>query len=70
MAELQLGKYEFYPYPTEFREPPPTLEELVELLQEAKAGSGKDFKRPLDLLTDPDHAVNDVANCRETREAS
>lgn len=35
--ELQLGKYEFYPYPDEFIEPPPTLEELVELLQKAKA---------------------------------
>ena len=34
--ELQLGKYEFYPYPKEFIEPPPTLEELVELLQKAK----------------------------------
>lgn len=37
MAELQLGKYEFYPYPNEFREPPSTLEELVELLRRAKA---------------------------------
>ena len=44
--QLVLGKYEFYPYPKEFREPPPTLEELVELLREAKAGSEKDVKTP------------------------
>ena len=44
--ELVLGKYEFYPYPKEFRDPPPTLEELVELLREAKAKSGKDVKTP------------------------
>jgi hypothetical protein len=37
MAELVVGKYEFYPYPKEFREPHPTLEELVELLRKAKA---------------------------------
>ena len=37
MTELQLGKYEFYPYPKEFIEPPPTLAELVELLRKAKA---------------------------------
>ena len=46
MAELQVGKYEFYPYPKEFLEPPPTLEELVELLRKAKAGSEKDAKTP------------------------
>lgn len=44
--ELVLGKYEFYPYPKEFREPPPTLEELVELLRKAKAKSEKDVKTP------------------------
>ena len=44
--ELQLGKYEFYPYPKEFIEPPPSLEELVELLQKAKARSEKDGKMP------------------------
>lgn len=37
MTELQLGEYEFYPYPNGFIEPSPTLEELVELLQKAKA---------------------------------
>ncbi len=62
--ELQLGKYEFYPYPEEFRDPPPTLEELVELLRKAKAGSEKDVKTPRELLTDAGHAVNDVALCR------
>ena len=44
--ELILGKYEFYPYPEEYRDPSPTLEELVELSREAKAGSGKDVKTP------------------------
>ena len=68
--ELQLGKHEFYPYPKEFREPPPTLEQLVELLREAKAESEKDVKTPFGLLVDGYHAVNDVAKCRETREAS
>lgn len=33
MTELVLGKYEFYPYSKELIEPPPTLEELVELLR-------------------------------------
>lgn len=42
MTELVVGKYEFYPYPKEFREPSPTLEELVELLREAKAESEKE----------------------------
>jgi len=37
--QLVLGKYEFYPYPKEFREPPPTLEELVELLRKANSWS-------------------------------
>ena len=50
MAELVLGKYEFYPYPKALREPPPTLEELVELLQKAKAKSGKDVKTPSQSL--------------------
>lgn len=44
--ELVLGKYEFYPYPEEVRELPPTLEELLELLRESKAGSEKNTKRP------------------------
>lgn len=47
--ELQLGKYEFYPYPKEFREPPPTLDELVELLRKAKARSAKHVKTPSHL---------------------
>ena len=46
MTELQLGKYEFYPYPKEFREPTPTLEELDELLRKAKAGNKKDVNTP------------------------
>ncbi len=44
--ELQLGKYEFYPYPKEFRDPSPTLEELAELLLKAKAQGEKDVKTP------------------------
>ena len=44
--EVVLGKYEFYPYPKEFREPPPSLEELVELLRKAKAKNEKDVKTP------------------------
>ncbi len=39
--ELQFGKYEFYPYPKESIEPPPSLEELVELLRKAKADSSE-----------------------------
>lgn len=31
MVKLIEGKYEFYPYPKELVEPPPSLEELVEL---------------------------------------
>ena len=46
MTELVVGKYEFYPYPQEVREPPPTLEELVKLLREDKAKSEKDVKTP------------------------
>ncbi|MBP6003535.1 MAG: hypothetical protein KA746_08900 [Pyrinomonadaceae bacterium] len=46
MTELVVGKYKFYPYPKELKEPPPSLEELVELLGEAKAKSGKDVKTP------------------------
>lgn len=41
--ELVVGKYEFYPYPKECREPSPTLEELVEL-REAKATRTKHVK--------------------------
>ena len=70
MTELVVGKYEFYPYPEEFREPPATLEELAELLREAKANSEKDVKTPSRFISNADHAVNDVAKCRETREAS
>ncbi len=46
MTELPLGKYESYPYPKEVLEPPPTLEELVELLRTAKAQGEKDVKTP------------------------
>lgn len=46
MANLVVGKYEFYPYPNEFMKPPPTLEDLLELLQKAKAKGGKDVKTP------------------------
>ena len=46
MAELQLGKYEFYPYEFE-RSETPTLEELMELLEKAKSrvrtGSDSDW---------------------------
>ena len=46
MADLQLGKYEFYPYEFDMSEPP-TLEELMELLAKAKsrvrAGSDSDW---------------------------
>ncbi len=44
--QLVLGKYEFYPYPKELREPYPTLEEMVELLRKAKASREKDVKTP------------------------
>ena len=44
MADLVVGKYKFYPCPKESIEPSPTLEELVELLREAKAKSEKDVK--------------------------
>jgi hypothetical protein len=33
--ELQLGKYEFYPYPDDLFENAPSLEELVEILKKA-----------------------------------
>lgn len=46
MKELQLGKYEFYPYPEEFRDPSLTLEELIELMRRAKADGEKDVKTP------------------------
>lgn len=68
--ELVLGKYEFYPYPKEFREPSPTLEELVELLRKAKAGTRRTLKRPHELLTGADHAVSNVAKSRETCDTS
>lgn len=43
--ELELGKYEFYPY--EFDEgQAPTLDELREMLRTAKAKTGKDAKTP------------------------
>ena len=45
MAELQLGKYEFYPYEFE-RSETPTLEELMEWLEKAKSRSRKDIKTP------------------------
>lgn len=48
--ELILGKYEFYPYPKKFRDSPPTLEELAELLREAKATNEKDVKTPFRSL--------------------
>lgn len=50
--ELVLGKYEFYPYPKEFRDPPPTFEELIELLRESQAKSKKDVKTPSRSLDD------------------
>jgi hypothetical protein len=46
MTELQLGKYEFYPYPKELIDTSPTLEELIELLRRAKADGEKDVKTP------------------------
>ncbi len=46
MTELQVGKYEFYPYPKKCMEPGLTLEEWVELLRGAKARSEKDVKTP------------------------
>lgn len=45
MAELQLGKYEFYPYEFD-KSKTPTLEDLKELLRKAKAKSEKDVKTP------------------------
>ena len=46
MTELQLGKYEFYPYEFDGSEPP-TLEELMEWLAKAKGrvrtGSDSDW---------------------------
>ncbi len=43
--ELQLGKYEFYPYEFDAGQAP-TLEELREMLRKAKATSEKDVKTP------------------------
>lgn len=45
MAELQLGKYEFYPYEFD-ASTTPTLEELCEMLRKAKAETGKDVETP------------------------
>jgi len=45
MTELQLGKYEFYPYEFD-ASTGPTLEELREMLRKAKAKTGKDVKTP------------------------
>ncbi len=45
MAELQLGKYEFYPYEFDAGHAP-TLEELREMLRRAKAKSEKDVETP------------------------
>ncbi len=45
--ELQIGKYEFYPYPGEDFKDAPSLEELLEFLKSpAKAKSEKDDKTP------------------------
>jgi len=60
--ELQLGKYEFYPYEFD-KSDTPTLEELVELLSKRKAKTRKDVKTPSRSLG-IDHAVNDVATYR------
>ena len=43
--ELQLGKYEFYPYESELSTEP-TLEELREMLRKAKAKTEKNVKTP------------------------
>ena len=43
--EVQLGKYEFYPYEFDAGQAP-TLEELREMLRKAKAKTGKDVKTP------------------------
>ena len=45
--ELQLGKYEFYPYEFDEDGEVPSLEELLEFLKSpAKAKTGKDVKTP------------------------
>ena len=45
--ELQLGKYEFFPYTDEDIKNAPSLEELLEQLEStAKAKSEKDVKTP------------------------
>ncbi|MEQ1606358.1 MAG: hypothetical protein ABL999_15965 [Pyrinomonadaceae bacterium] len=49
MAELQLGKYEFYPYEFD-KSKTLTLEELKDLLRMAKAVSEKDVKTPSRFL--------------------
>lgn len=43
--ELQLGKYEFYPYEFD-KDETPTLEELKKLLRKAKVTSDRDVKTP------------------------
>lgn len=43
--ELQLGKYEFYPYEFD-KSKTPTLDDLRELLRKAKARRQKDVKTP------------------------
>ena len=43
--ELQLGKYEFYPYEFDKSETS-TLDELRKMLRKAKAKNGKDVKTP------------------------
>ncbi len=55
--ELQLGKYEFYPYPKEFREPSPTLDELVELLRKTRSGNGNNIKMPSRTVDTADDAA-------------
>ncbi len=45
MTELQLGKYEFYPYEFD-AERAPTLDQLLEMLGKAKARTGKDAETP------------------------
>jgi len=70
MTELIVGKYEFYPYPKELREPPPTWKNWLNYCERLKPVARRTLKRPRDLLTDADHAVSDVAKCREMLEAS
>ncbi len=49
--ELQIGRYEFYPYRDEDFKNAPSLEGLLEFLKSpVKANSGKDVKTPSDFL--------------------